>query len=304
MTSCVTVQHLSVVPPLNKKGFLNRLILVLKLWTIKHTAARPIVAVNARRPLRHSTSGAAVTPTHASYPCHSSSAVLFWAAKMCRNTRSGAQRKDSSVAGGGPNEPVTPSHLRQPTSTRNGVDRSPVCLLLLTFPHLVNEPCCVLASVPSQHVAVISAMLHGFVVVLGSCVTFSMHRLFKTKLMEEINHDLWWDQGMLYLNMTQKCVTKEGDQQNLQPLTRVKEINQTTASASKRSLCVWGWNTQSSERHMRCQAGGTKCSTPELNLLRCAAFRSVSAPPVSCQQQPDKRKHSVLYMAIIQTTQV
>lgn len=43
---------------------------------------------------------------------------------------------------------------------------------------------------------------------------------------------------MLYLNMTQKCVTKEGDQQNLQPLTRVKEINQTTASASKRSLCV------------------------------------------------------------------
>lgn len=103
-------------------------------------------------PLRLIASSAALTRTHASYPSHSSSSVVFGAAKTCRNTsgvaggRSGAQRKDRTVTGGGCQEvgqanPMTPTHASNPKSTQNRVPKVAecVCLLLLTFTQLVNQ---------------------------------------------------------------------------------------------------------------------------------------------------------------------
>ena len=90
-------------------------------------------------PLRLIASSAALTRTHVSYPSHSSSSVVFGAAKTCRNTsgvadgRSGAQRKDRTVAGAGCQEvrqanPTTPTHASNPKSTQNRVPKETECV--------------------------------------------------------------------------------------------------------------------------------------------------------------------------------
>lgn len=147
------------------------------------------MSVNAtEQPLRHITSSAAMTLTHASYCSHSSSAAVFGAAKTCRNIsrvavgRSGAQRKDCTVTGGGPEvgqanlvtpyTSVNPLHQRQPISTQKvSIERQYVSVVA-DLPttcqpntHRNNFVSCVLGPVPvtmsvSTHVVVmISAML-------------------------------------------------------------------------------------------------------------------------------------------------
>lgn len=94
------------------------------------------------QPLRHITSSVSMTLTHASYPSHSSSAVVFRAAKTCRNisrvacSQLGAQRKDCTVTRGDQEVEqanlVIPAHASTCTHRRNTVLKVfSMCLLLL-----------------------------------------------------------------------------------------------------------------------------------------------------------------------------
>lgn len=128
------------------------------------------------QPLRHIYSGVAVTLTHASYPSHSFSAVVFGAAKTCRNIsrvasgRPGAQRKDCrpTVTGGGQEggqANLVTLHMRQPTSTQKSGPKVTACVNL-TLTHTQNTQklfcqLCVLGKIP----VTVSVLTHGVVMI-------------------------------------------------------------------------------------------------------------------------------------------
>lgn len=101
--------------------------------------------------LSYPTSRAAVTPAHASYPRHSSSAVVFGAAETCRNIRdlwSGAWRKGCPAPRSRPegvqaNLPTSRTHVDP-----NDADRAPACICR-SRPSDNSPVSCVLGSVPA-----------------------------------------------------------------------------------------------------------------------------------------------------------
>lgn len=102
--------------------------------------------------LRYSTPPAAVTPTHASYPRHSSSAVVFGAAQTCRNIRAPVVRPSGAWRKGRVTNLVT-SRTRVSPNPHETAARQRVSVeadLATTRQTVTDSPAsCVLGSVPA-----------------------------------------------------------------------------------------------------------------------------------------------------------